>query len=103
MEYKLSKFQKKNIIYRALPQEIKDDVDRAQAHNQSLADDDKLVKFIIHLSRSHKYQKTSIPKPPTTDLVDVDKDDAAASEGSGPKRGETTHSVDECICCSQAR
>ena len=53
VEYKLGKFQKMNIIYRALPQDIKDDVDREQAHNQSLADYDKLVEFIINLSRSH--------------------------------------------------
>ena len=97
VEYKLGKFQKRNIIHRALPQEIKDDVDREQAHNQSLADYDKLVEFIINLSRSHKYQKTSIPKPLTTNLVDENKDDAAASEGSGPKKDETTYSVDEWI------
>ena len=33
-EYNLDKFQKRNIIYRALPQQIKEDVDRAQVHNQ---------------------------------------------------------------------
>ena len=31
-EYRLGKYQRRNTIYRALPQEIKEDVDREQAH-----------------------------------------------------------------------
>ena len=83
-EYKLGKFQKRNIIYRALPQEIKEDVDREQAHNQELAGYDELVKFVINLSRSAKYQKTSPPRPLTTNLVD-EKVEGAQPETSAPK------------------
>ena len=69
-EYKLGKFQRRNIIYRALPQEIRDDIDREQAHNQALSQYDALVDFVINLSRSNRHQKTAPPKPLTANLVD---------------------------------
>ena len=95
-EYKLGKFQKRNIIYRALPGEIKEDVDREQAHNQDLAGYDDLVKFIINISRSAKYQKTSQPKPLTANLVDDrgEESQGQASTHKGDNHG-ATFSVEE--------
>ena len=96
-EYKLGKFQKRNIIYRAPPQEIKADVDREQAHSQQLADYDELIKFVINLSRSYKYQKPSAPKPQTANLVDEQGAVNEQAEEEKPKDEVPHYTVDEWI------
>ena len=93
-EYKLGKFQKRNIIYRALPQDIKEDVDREQAKNQELANYDELIRFVINLSRSQKYQKTSVPKPLTANLVE---EQTEPQEIAAAKPQEPVYTVEEWI------
>ena len=83
-EYSLGTFQERNIIYRALPPEIKDDGDREQAHNRKLAGYDELAEIVINISRSFKYQKTSPPRPLTTNRV-AEPAEGAQSENEALK------------------
>ena len=96
-EYQLGKFQKRNIIYRALPQEIGEDVDREQAHNQQLSHYDDLISFVINLSRSQKYQKTSAPKPLTANLVGEQPTSNEYAPVETPAPVEPDYSVDDWI------
>ena len=69
-EYALGKFQQRNILYRALPQEIQIDLDKEQSRDESLSQYDEMVKFLTNLSRTQRFQKTSTPKPFSANLVD---------------------------------
>lgn len=95
-EYRLGKFQKRNIIYRALPQEIRDDIDREQAHNPELSVYDDLINFIINISRSNKYQKTTLPKPLSANLVG-ESPSAAAPAQTEPEEANVKYTIDEWI------
>ena len=59
---------------------------------------DELVKFVTNLSRSAKYQKTSPPRPLTTNLVDekVEGTQPETSAARDDTQG-TTFSVEEWI------
>lgn len=69
-EYRLGKFQKKNILYRALPPEIQSDLDKEVSRDETLNQYDKMVSYLQNLSRSQRYQKTTTPKPFSANLVD---------------------------------
>ena len=69
-EYKLGKFQQRNILYRALPSEVQIDLDKEQSRDETLGEYDNMVKFLTNLSRTKRFQKTSTPKPFSANLVD---------------------------------
>ena len=69
-EYRLGRFQKKNILYRALPPEIQSDLDKEVSRDDTLNQYDRMVSYLENLSRSQRYQKTTTPKPFSANLVD---------------------------------
>ena len=66
--YALGKFQKQNIIHRALPDEIQRDVDKEHAKGAIPAYED-FIDFVKNLSRSSKFQAAQAPKPLTANLL----------------------------------
>ena len=72
-------------------------MDREQAHNAQLSDYDELIKFVTNLSRSHKFQKTSVPKPLTANLVDDRSGEVGQAEQEKPKEEVPNYWVDKWI------
>lgn len=62
-EYRLGKFQKKHILYRALPDDVRTDFDKEVSRDENLNSYDKMVAYLENLARSHRFQKSSAPKP----------------------------------------
>ena len=48
-EYRLGKFQQRNILYRALPTEIQIDLDKEQSRDERLSQYDDIVTYLINL------------------------------------------------------
>ena len=80
--YALGKFQRRNIIYRALPDEIQRDVDKEHAKGAIPAYDD-FIDFVKHFSNSSRFHTAQAPKPPTANLLQDET------------QRELEHSVDE--------
>ena len=66
--YALGKFQRRNIVYRALPDEIQRDVDK-EPTKRAIPDYENFIEFIKNLSRSSRYHSTQPPKPLTANLL----------------------------------
>ena len=70
-DYNMGKYQKRNVLYRALPLEIQKEVDSVSARSDSSFEDyDKFIEFVLNLSRSWQYQRHALPKPLSTNIVE---------------------------------
>ena len=81
-EYRLGKFQQRNILYRSLPAEVQVDLDREQSRDEKLNEYDEMVKYLTSLSRTQRFQKTSAPKPFSANLVDDVEPPSVESPGN---------------------
>ena len=94
-DYNMGKFQKRNVLYRALPAEIQNEVDSVSARTESsLEDYDSFIEFVTNLSRSWKYQKQIKPRPLTANMVDEQPPNRPQEEPQAPQE-EAVYSVEE--------
>ena len=94
-DYNMGKFQKRNVLYRALPGEIQNEVDSVSARTESsLEDYDSFIEFVINLSRSWKYQKQVKPRPLTANMVE-DQPPTRPQEEPQPEQNDAVYSVEE--------
>ena len=78
--YALGKFQRRNIIYRALPDEIQRDVDKEVAKGQ-LGTYEEFMIFIKNMSASSRYRAAKPPQPLSANLVtDAPQEDYTTSD-----------------------
>ena len=81
--YSLGIFQRRNLVYRALPEAVQKDVDKDVAKGE-LVSYESFIDFIRNLSRSARYQKQAAPKPLTANIIE-----------NNPGPSNNVHSVDE--------
>ena len=67
--YSLGIFQRRNLVYRALPEAVQKDVDKEVAKGE-LVSYESFMDFIRNLSRSARYQKQAAPKPLTANIIE---------------------------------
>ena len=85
--YALGVFQRRNMIYRALPETVQREVDKEVAKGQ-LQSYETFKEFVMNLSRSERYRRQAAPKPLTANLIQD-------QPGPGAGMDDQVYSVDE--------
>ena len=67
--YALGVFQRRNLVYRALPASVQGQID-AEVGEGKHKTYDEFKEFIINLSRHARYRKQGAPKPLSANLVE---------------------------------
>ena len=89
--YALGVFQRRNMVYRALPESCQREIDNEVGKGE-LSSYEGLMDFVINMSRHARYKKQSAPKPLTANLVSEDPGSYPEASASKP-----IYSVDEWV------
>ena len=94
--YALGVFQRRNMVYRALPESCQKEIDNEVGKGE-LTSYEGFMDFVINMSRHARYKKQSAPKPLSANLVSESPSAVPHQPQVDQPQAEPIYSVDEWV------